>query len=153
MDRDVTITYSNSMPVLLDEQLAAVRALSAFSSIFGLLTVLLAATGLYGVTSYVFSQRTKEIGIRAALGATRANIIWMAAASSARLVFFGLLVGNAAGFLVARVFKTALFGVADADVAVFGAVTVILALVGFAATCTPAVRAASIEPAVALRSE
>jgi putative ABC transport system permease protein len=153
IDRGATITYSNSMPVLLDEQLALVRALSAFSSVFALVTLLLASMGLCGVVSHLFSQRTKEIGIRVALGARRADIIRMVAASSAKLTFWGLLVGNVAGVLIAITFRVALFGVADADVTVFATVTVIIALAGFSATFAPAMRSASIQPAVALRSE
>jgi predicted permease len=152
-DSRASVRYANSMPALLDEQLALVRALSAFGAVFATIAALLAGTGLYGAISCLYAQRTREIGIRLALGARPRRIIRLIAASSARLAGIGCLIGLCIGAVVGRLFQAAVFDVAGVDVIVCTAAMVLTAVIAIAAMYEPAARAVSIDPAAAIRCE
>lgn len=153
VEPQASVTYANSMSALLDEQLALVRALSAFGAIFASIALLLAGTGLYGAISCLYARRTKEIGIRMALGASPGEVVRLVAASSAKLACLGCVAGVIVGSALGRLFQAAVFGVAGVDGAVLAAAVAIIAVVVFGATCVPAARAAGIEPASAIRCE
>jgi putative ABC transport system permease protein len=129
------------------------RLMAGTLGLFGLLALLLAAIGLYGVISYGVAQRTYEIGVRAALGATRTDVIKLIVGQGLSLVGVGLVIGVAGAFAAVRVTASMLYGVSAYDRVAF--IQAIVALVGVAllATLLPARRAARIDPAVALRSE
>ena len=129
------------------------RILVVFAGSFGLLSVLLAAVGIYGVVSYTTRQRTHEIGIRIALGAARADVFRQILRQGLRLALIGLAVGLMVSFVCTRFLRGLLFGVGTADWITFATVAVALCLVALAACIIPARRAASIEPMQALRSE
>ena len=123
------------------------------TSMFGLLALVLAAIGLYGVTSYAVAQRTSEIGIRMALGADRQGILRMVLRSAFLQAAIGLLLGMPAAIIAGHLMATQLYRVAPWDPAVLLAATVTLALAAFLAAILPAQRAAHVEPMVALRIE
>jgi predicted permease len=120
---------------------------------FGLIGVLLAALGLYGVMSYLVSLRTAEIGIRMALGASAGTVRWMVVRRGIGLTAAGVLLGLAGGLLSARLVSGFLLGVSPADPRLFTAVVSLFAGVAVVATWLPAARASRTDPMISLRSE
>jgi ABC-type antimicrobial peptide transport system permease subunit len=129
------------------------RIAVVFAGAFGLLAMILAAVGVYGVVAYSTRQRTHEIGIRMALGAGKADVFRQVLRQGLRLALTGVTVGLAASLLLTRYLRGMLYGVSPADWMTFATVCVALGLVAFLACLVPAYRAASVEPAVALRIE
>jgi hypothetical protein len=122
-------------------------------SVFGLLALVIASLGLYGVTAYGVTQRTQEIGVRIALGAGRRDVVGLAVAQALRATGIGALVGVLLAFALGRAVSSLLFGIKPADPAsVLGAIVVLLAVAALAAYL-PARRAAAIDPMEALRYE
>jgi putative ABC transport system permease protein len=113
----------------------------------------LAAVGIYGVTSYTTRQRTREIGIRMALGARRADILRLVLGRGMRLTAIGLSVGLALSFGITRFLNSLLLGITPTDALTFSAVTVLLSAVAVVASLLPARRAMRLHPLVALRHE
>ncbi len=120
---------------------------------FGLMALLLAAVGVYGVMSYAVSQRTREIGVRVALGAGRRSVVRLVVVRAMRLAGVGLALGAVAALGAGQVLKTQLVGVSPRDPATFVGVTILLASVALVASWIPARRAARVDPMVALRYE
>ena len=114
--------------------------------------LMLAVVGIYGVMSYLVSQRTREIGIRLALGADGPDILRLVVGNGARLIAAGIVIGVAASFTVQRLVQSLLFGVSTADAA-SGIAVAILAVVAMLACYLPALRATRVSPLNALRSE
>jgi ABC-type antimicrobial peptide transport system permease subunit len=129
------------------------RIAAAFAGSFGLLALILAAVGIYGVVAYTTRQRTHEIGIRMALGAGQGDVFRSVLGLGARLALFGLGAGLAVSFAFTRFLRGMLFGVGAVDWITFATVAGVLFLVALAACYFPARRAASIEPMQALRTE
>ncbi len=115
--------------------------------------ILLAALGLYGVIAYNTAQRTREIGVRMALGALSSDVVKLITLQGGRLVAFGIVFGAVGASLVLRVLRSALFGASPVDLPVFAAVGLLLSVIALAAIWIPARRAASIDPLDALRAE
>jgi len=122
-------------------------------SAFALLALLLAGVGIVGVVSYSVAQRTREIGIRTALGARATDMVMMFVRSTMVWVAAGLAVGLVIAFASTRLLRTLLFDVQPADPTVLGVVSVLLGAIALAACYLPARRAASVDPLVALRYE
>jgi putative ABC transport system permease protein len=122
-------------------------------AVFAGLALLLASIGIYGVISYSTSRRTREIGIRMALGAARQDVLRLVIAEGLVLTLVGLGIGLAGALALTRFLKSLLFGVPANDPATFAAVSVVLLCVGIAACLIPAMRAMRVDPMVALRYE
>src|SRR5262245_52234106 len=150
---DSKFSNINTMKQLLDQALFAPRMGATLLGLFGLLSLVLAGIGIYGVMSYSVEQRTPEIGIRIALGAARGEIIRMVVKQGMLLTAIGLVIGILASVALTRVVSSLLFNVSATDPMVFGGVSLILALVALAACYIPARRATHIDPLVALRIE
>jgi ABC-type antimicrobial peptide transport system permease subunit len=121
--------------------------------LFAVLALVLAVTGLYGLTAYSIAQRTREIGIRMALGARSSQVLRLTLRQGMRLVAAGGAVGVAAALALTRLMRSLLYEVSAVDPLTFIAVTVLLALAALLACYVPARRAARIDPMVALRYE
>jgi ABC-type antimicrobial peptide transport system permease subunit len=120
---------------------------------FALLALIMAATGLYGTVSYSVAQRTREVGIRLALGADRNQVIRLLLVGGLRLVLIGAGVGLVAALMLARLLQGMLFGIRAIDPLTFAVVPLLLVGVAFVAAWLPARRAGRIDPQTALRSE
>jgi ABC-type antimicrobial peptide transport system permease subunit len=120
---------------------------------FAAAALLLAALGVYGVTSNSVTQRTRELGIRMALGADRRKVVWAVLGEPARLVLFGLMLGLAGTFAVGSVVQRLLYGVSPTDPVTLVAVAVVLLVVALLASYFPARRATRVDPMVVLRSD
>ncbi len=144
----VVVTMDAATSVgLLPQRVAAV-----VTGVMGLLGLLLAVVGLYGVVSFTVGQRTREIGVRMALGANRANVLGMIMRDGMRLVFVGVAIGMVLSFGATRVMAKFLLGVSPLDPVVFAAIPIGLALAAMAASYLPARKAAATDPLEALRS-
>jgi ABC-type antimicrobial peptide transport system permease subunit len=119
----------------------------------GLLALVLASVGVYGVMAYSVSQRTRELGIRMALGAQGSEVLGLVLRQGMLLAAIGLIIGLIAAFSSTRLASTLLYGVNPSDPLIFGGVTVLLAAAAFAACYFPARRALKIDPVIALRFE
>jgi predicted permease len=145
----------NVNPLSVTMQLGTVfgRVAATFAGSFGLLAMLLAAVGIYGVVAYTTRQRTREIGIRRALGAEKEGIYRLVLGQGFRLTLAGLVVGTALGLAFTRVLKAQLFGVSETDAITFASSGLLVAVVALVACHIPARRAARVDPTVALRHE
>jgi putative ABC transport system permease protein len=153
LDRDLPVRDVNT----LDDQLALsrwpLRVFGAMFAIFAGIALLLATVGLYAVVAYGVNQRTQEIGLRTALGASNGSILGMILRSGMRPAGIGLLLGLAAAFGVTRVLSSLLVGVSPTDPLTFGAVATVLLFAAALGCAVPARRALRIDPAIALRHE
>jgi len=139
----------------LSEQITSFpqRIAGTFVGAFGLLALVLAAVGIYGVTAYTTRQRTHEIGVRMALGAGKDDILRLVLGHGLRLTFVGLALGLAASFALTRFLTTMLLGVTSTDALTFSSVALLLCAVALFACFLPAHRAMRVDPMVALRYE
>ncbi|HEX4945605.1 MAG TPA: ABC transporter permease, partial [Blastocatellia bacterium] len=147
------LTNAQTMSEILRLGLWAPRMGAVLLGIFGLLALLLAAVGLYGVLAYTVSQRTQEIGIRMALGAPRANILRMVLQQGMTLVLAGVGLGVIVGLFVTRMLTSLLFAVSAVDPLAFIAMPLLLLFVALFACWIPALRATKVDPMIALRYE
>jgi putative ABC transport system permease protein len=148
-------TISNIAPVrtLVKSSLTQPQLYLTLFSLFALLALLLAAIGLYGLIAYSVAQRTREFGIRYALGAQMRDVMQLVLGQGARLTAFGLALGLVVAAAVARLMQTLLFRTKAYDPIVFAGVVVLLALIALLAALLPAFRATKVNPIVALRTE
>jgi predicted permease len=137
----------------VDDELAPTRFAASLALVFAGLAVGLAAVGLYGVIAYSVSQRSRDLAVRVALGASRRSILRLVLRQGMALALVGIIVGAAAAFAVTRVISSLLYGVTPTDVTTFVAVGLLLVLVTLLASYVPAHRATRVDPLTALRSE
>jgi predicted permease len=153
VDRDQPVWKIRSMEALLDRDLAPRRFTARLTGGFALLALVLALIGVYGVMSYVVAQRTREIGIRMALGAATAEVVRMVLGRGLRIVAVGTALGLVGAYAGARLIERQLFGVPATDLPTFVAVPLLLVAVAAVACWVPARRAARVDPAIALSAE
>ena len=153
IDKDQAVTAVQPMNQYIAESLGHRRFQTLLLGLFGGLALLLASVGIYGVVSYGVAQRRREIGIRAALGAARGDVLRLVFRQALRLAAVGLLIGGGASLLVTRFLASLLFRVTPTDPVTFGSVCVVVAGVVAVACARPALRAMSVDPATVLRSE
>jgi putative ABC transport system permease protein len=153
VDPDLPVTEIQWMTEAVDVSLEQARLRTWLLGLFGGMALALAAIGIFGVVSYSVSRRTHEIGIRMALGATRANVLRLIIKESTQPVLLGLAVGIPAALALARFLSSLLFGVRPSDPLTLAGVALLLALVAIAASAIPARRATQVDPMVALRYE
>jgi len=137
----------------VQDSLLKERLMATLSGFFGFLAAILATVGLYGVISYMVARRRNEIGIRIALGASRMNVMRLVLQEATMLIAAGLVIGSALAIVVARTASSLLYGLKPSDPLTVGLADALLAAVAICASLLPALRAARLEPMVALREE
>jgi putative ABC transport system permease protein len=153
IDKDIAVYNVRPMGELLKKSVSQPRFNMLMLSIFALVATILAAIGIYGVISYSVTERTREIGIRQAMGATAGNVVGLIFRQTARLVAAGIAVVLVGAFALTRLMKSLLFEVSPFDPLSFALIPILLAGVALAASFIPALRATRVDPIVALRCE
>jgi predicted permease len=153
IDPDLTITSLRTLEEQVSLEFDQERAVASLAGLFGIMALVLAAVGLYGVTAYTVAQRTGEIGVRMALGADRMRVIQLVLQGAFRRVGLGLLIGIPLAIGAGRLLASQLWGVKAWDPMALSLATAALALCAFVAAMIPALRAAAIHPMEALRAE
>ena len=153
VDRDLPVSEVATMESLLERGLSRERLVARLAGGFGILALLLAAIGLYGVISYSVARRTNEMGVRLALGASPAGVSWVVIRESLRTITLGLAVGVVLWFPLLGLARQLVYGLSPHDPATLAFSTALLLLVGLAAVLLPAARAARIDPMEAIRAE
>jgi|SRR5664280_1478705 ABC-type antimicrobial peptide transport system permease subunit len=141
------------MNQMVADSLASQRFSMILLSLFAALALLLASIGIYGVISYVVSERTREIGVRMALGAERMDILRIVLGSGGKLLVIGVGAGIIVALALTRLMSSLLYGIRATDPLTFVAVTLLLSVVALLACYLPARRASMVDPIVALRNE
>jgi predicted permease len=153
LDRTMPLIWSGTISELIGEQLWGARMGAALLAVFGLLALILASFGIYGVVAFSVSRRTSEFGIRLALGARPSDVLRLVLGQTLTLVATGAMIGITGGLIVTRMVASLLYGVSAVDPATFIGMPLLLLLVALVASYLPARRATKIDPMIALRHE
>ena len=153
LDASLALANVNTMDQWLSNSAAQPRLNTELLAVFAIGALLIAAIGIYGVLAYSVNQRTREIGLRMALGATPGSVLRLIVGEGMKVVLIGVVIGLSGGFALGRAVSSLVFGVPVRDPATFIVVAVILAAIALAACVIPARRAARVDPMVALRYE
>jgi predicted permease len=148
-----TITAAFTLDDAVGEAVARPRLLTVLLGLFGAMGLVLGALGIYGVLSYLVTQRTREIGVRVALGASSTNVLGMIVGNGLRLAALGVAIGFVGAIALTRLMSGVLYGVTATDPFTFAAVAVVLFGVAAVASWIPAARAAHVDPLIAMRAE
>jgi predicted permease len=152
-DQNLKISSVELVSVLIDQDLNGERLIARLSEFFGILVVLLAANGLYGIISYTTARRTSEIGLRMAIGANRGDVIRMVLSETAVLIVTGLAIGLPVALAATRLMSATLASISPNDPGTLAAVSLIMIAAGVLAGLIPATRAARVDPMAALRRQ
>ena len=153
VDPDLPLAGVKTVDQIVSESLAIDRFSVVLFSSFGVMGLLLAGVGIYGVMAFTVAQRTQEFGVRMALGAQRARVLALVLKEGTLLAVIGALIGLGGAYLVGRAMQSTLFGVGAMDLRAFGAVAFLLLATALLASLLPAWRASRVEPMTALRNE
>jgi putative ABC transport system permease protein len=153
IDPNLAIETARSMEAVRGASLARDRFLMTMLTTFAAVGLLLAIVGVYGVLAQTTRRRSREMGVRIALGARGAQVRWLVISQGLRLVIAGLLIGSVMALLLTRTMQRVLFNVPTSDPLTYVVVAMLLAATGAAAAWLPALRASGTDPAVALRAE
>ena len=153
IDKRIALYQVQTFDEVVSRSLWRQRLQGNVVSVFAALALCLACIGLYGVISYAVAQRTRELGVRIALGASRGRVVWLVGRQSARLVIAGVALGLLAAYFAVGLLESLLYGVRATDPWTFALVPAVLAVVALLAAVIPAVRAARVDPIIAMRSE
>jgi ABC-type antimicrobial peptide transport system permease subunit len=153
LDSNLVLNNLHTMREQIDENLTDERVIAYLASSFGVLAAIMTAIGIYGVLAYSTAQRTREIGVRIAMGATRTTVVRMVLAEVLWLAGIGIAAGLPLSLLFAQAVRSQLFGVSNSDPLTLSVVIVLVAAVAFGSAALPARRAAKVDPMVALRYE
>ncbi len=153
LDPNVVFTEDTSATHVAETTVTPTRLAAVMVGTFGALAMVLASEGLYGVVAYSVGRRTREIGVRMSLGATRADVLRLIFFQGGRLTLAGVALGTDVSAGVGRLLESLLYGVSSFDPAAYGAAATLLLAVTFAANLVPAVAAARTDPQCALRVE
>jgi predicted permease len=153
VDKDQTVADIDTMDHIVAEAVARQRFSMVLLGVFAALALLLASVGIYGVMSYSVAQRTREIGIRMALGARRADVLQMTVMQGLKLVGAGMLFGVAAAFILTRLMATLLYGISATDPITFVGISLVFLAVAVFASYVPGLRATKVDPMIALRAQ
>ena len=153
LDKDLPVFGVKTMSQHLQGALMAPRLAAALLGVFGAAAMLLAAVGIYGVVSYAVAGRTREFGLRMALGARPRNVVWLVLRKGMAPVWIGMLIGLGASLAATRLLESYLYGVSASDPMTFVAAAILLGVVALLASCIPARRATKVDPMIALRYE
>jgi len=153
IDENVPVSNVKTADQILANSIAQPRFSLLLLAVFAALALILAAVGIYGVMAYSITQRTREIGIRMALGAKQRDVLAMVLSEGFKFALIGIGIGLAGAFAITRVMTSLLYGVSTTDPIIYAVVPVILAVVALVACFIPARRATKVDPMVALRYE
>ena len=153
IDGDQPLGSVRTLEEIVGTSIASERASTQLLTLFGGIALLLAAIGIYGVMAYVVAQRSREFGIRMAIGADRAALLKLVLGQGLALATIGIVVGVAAAAALTRVMASLLYEVTPTDVGTFIVAPMVLFVAAVAACCLPALRASKVDPLTALRNE
>jgi putative ABC transport system permease protein len=153
VDRDQASTQIQTAEEALNNSLAEPRLYTILLGVFAVLALSLASVGIYGVMSYTVTERTREIGVRMALGARGSNVLKLVIGQGMTLALIGVAIGSGAAVALTRLMSGLLFGVSATDPMTFVVIAILLSFVALLACYIPARRAAKVDPMVALRWE
>jgi ABC-type antimicrobial peptide transport system permease subunit len=153
LDSALVVYRDGLLETAIERTYADANAYSMSSTTFALLALALAAIGLYGVLAFTVGARTREIGVRVAIGANRRRIVWMVLHDALWTVATGITAGLAAAWYLSRLLQNWLYGVTPHDPTILGSVAALFLAVGALAAYVPARRATHVDPVVALRTE
>jgi putative ABC transport system permease protein len=153
LDADLAVSQVKTLDQVVAESVAQPRFYMVLLTTFALVAIALSAIGIYGVIAYLVGQRSREIGIRLALGASPVSVVQMIVREGAVITLVGTAIGLAGALALTQSMRALLFGVAPTDWVTYLAVTAVLLLVALAASSVPALRAARVDPALAMRAE
>jgi len=153
VDQQAAITDVKTMPEVMALSTGRARFYLSLLSVFAVVALVLAVSGIYGVLSYAVAQRTREFGIRSALGSTAGTTLRLVASEGLRLIGLGVSIGLIGSFAVTRLLSAMLYGVSPLDRATWAITTVVLVAIGLLAALIPAFRAARADPLLAIRSD
>jgi ABC-type antimicrobial peptide transport system permease subunit len=153
VDRDLPVTQVETLADSLSGSVSTTRLTASILTLFAAAALLIAATGLYGVLAQTVQQRTREVGIRVALGADARSVLAVVAGEGLRLVVGGMAIGLAAATIAGRTAQSMIVGVSPLDPLTYGVVVIVFLMTAAAASILPVRRALGVDPIVALRAE
>jgi putative ABC transport system permease protein len=153
LNQEAPVSEIRTMRAVMSEAVTTPASTTSLFVVFAGLALVLGMVGIYGVLAFLVSKRTREIGIRMALGAQRRNVLWLVMKEGAKFSLTGIAVGLAAAFAVTRLLSSELYGVSPVDAFTYAAVAAVMAMMTLLASYIPTRRAMRVDPLIALRCE